>query len=178
MMTRSHCIAFGSALLLIIIIVFTTSFLDTQKKIKEKTPTSTQESIAQEKPLPESSYTPFYTSQIPAPEKIVFTKPVQEIKNPALNNTLRMYAIHARAEGFSPNILTVYEGDVVNISFVSDDGSYDFTIPSLGIRLYAEMGKTVSTHFIATTRGTFQFLCDTHCPQSGTIKGSLIVAPK
>ncbi len=98
--------------------------------------------------------------------------------DPNLSTRSRLYAMSASASGFSPNSITVNEYDTVRINFTAADGDYDFSIPYLGVNFSTvPKGMTKLLMFNASGAGVFGFECNTACPQSGKIKGTLTIIP-
>ncbi|MCL4404067.1 cupredoxin domain-containing protein [Patescibacteria group bacterium] len=120
---------------------------------------------------------PVYTPTVP--ENATATKPV--VSAPAAPNVteqLGIFNMTVSASGFSPSNITVPEGNLVQIKITATGGTYDFTIPYMGISSVIPKGTTQTVSFGATSAGTFAFSCDKDCPQSGKIGGTIVVLPK
>ena len=120
---------------------------------------------------------PVYTPTVP--QNATATKPV--VSAPAAPNVteqLGIFNMTVSASGFSPANITVPEGNLVQIKITATGGTYDFTIPYMGISSVIPKGTTQTVSFGATSAGTFAFSCDKDCPQSGKIGGTIIVLPK
>lgn len=78
--------------------------------------------------------------------------------------------------GFTPDTITVNQGDTVVIHFYNthDDTPHTFTLPAynLNVNVPADQNKTFS--FTAAQAGTFVFTCSYHAP---TMRGELVVLP-
>lgn len=77
--------------------------------------------------------------------------------------------------GFSPQTITVKQGDMVMIQLVSDDSPHTFTIDELGVNQEFTWGKDASVTFTASRKGTFQYYCSVPGHKEGGMIGSLIV---
>jgi heme/copper-type cytochrome/quinol oxidase subunit 2 len=89
-----------------------------------------------------------------------------------------------RVEGADRPEIRVREGDLVHITFSSEDIPHSFTLVEDGDQHYrlmkrAEVGKPVTFDFVADKPGTYQFQCtlrlDDRCKE---LVGTLIVEAK
>lgn len=95
---------------------------------------------------------------------------------PGVSYQVRTFTVNAKNGSLSPDKIIVYEGDIVQINFSTVDDSYEFSIPSLGIRQKAQEGETRIIEFQAVSAGSFPFLC-ANC-DDGETKGFLYVKPR
>lgn len=77
--------------------------------------------------------------------------------------------------GYTPKTITVKEGDMVMLKFVSDDSPHTFTIDELGVNQQFTYGKDASAMFTASKKGTFQFYCAVPGHKEEGMIGTLIV---
>ncbi|HEX9312297.1 MAG TPA: cupredoxin domain-containing protein [Actinomycetota bacterium] len=79
--------------------------------------------------------------------------------------------------GFSPNTLTVYGGDTVNVTVINPgDDPHTFTIPEVNFSLSVEGKSQVEGSFVVPSAGLYKFFCaiPEHTPY---MWGNLIVLP-
>lgn len=91
----------------------------------------------------------------------------------------REITLDANKFAFSPAKIEVFEGDVVQITFVPADIPHSFTVDAYKIAKRAEPGKPVTFEFLCDKPGTFRFYCnltiDDGCKK---MAGELIVRKK
>ncbi len=78
---------------------------------------------------------------------------------------------------FSPNTLTVYQGDTVNVTvFNPGDDPHTFTIAEMNFSISVEGGSQTTGSFVVPKTGAFKFFCAVpeHMPY---MWGSLVVLP-
>ena len=120
-----------------------------------------------------SSYSPS------VPQSVKLSIPVSEAPAAAgAEEKFRKFVVQVSSSGYDPAIITVNEGDIIQISLTATDGDYDFSMPYTGLYQMVSRGETKSIGFGATTPGTFTFACKNHCPSTGKIQGSIIVLPR
>lgn len=77
---------------------------------------------------------------------------------------------------FSPNKITVNEGDTIIINLMSRNGLHDFIIDDLHIRTpLLQDGRMVSVRFIAEKKGIYAFYSDTPPDRHYNMKGILVI---
>lgn len=109
-------------------------------------------------PIPESETEPPVTE---TPE------PIQEIKE---------FTITAKRFGFTPETITVNQGDQVRLIVTSIDVTHGFSISEYGINEKLEPGKTITVEFIADKKGEFSMVCNIVCGSGHSgMRGKLIV---
>ncbi|HPU94743.1 MAG TPA: cupredoxin domain-containing protein [Candidatus Gracilibacteria bacterium] len=122
----------------------------------EETTPSTEENSATEDPQSASEIQPTEESQ-----------PVQETKT---------FNITARQFEFSPNTISVNEGDKVVVNLTSEDVAHGFAITEYAINETAPAGTTRIIEFTANKKGTFTFRCPVPCGEGhADMVGNLIV---
>ncbi|WP_160146371.1 cupredoxin domain-containing protein [Dictyobacter aurantiacus] len=78
---------------------------------------------------------------------------------------------------FSPDHLTVYQGDTVNLTIVNpEDDGHTFTLKDFNVNLALSPQATTRGNFVANKVGTFTFYCDM-APHMPFMSGQLIVLP-
>ena len=78
---------------------------------------------------------------------------------------------------FSPDHMTVYQGDTVNITFVNpEDDPHTFVLSDFNVRLDLAAQTSTKGSFVANKVGVFTFICDVaaHVP---FMSGQLTVLP-
>lgn len=135
--------------------------------------TSTEEGIFEEGGVPE------YTKEVD--RRAEETKPeevIEVVANPERDESLGGYTITASRSGYSPNVLTVVQGNIVRLTLKSEGSDYDLFVPAMSVYLSAPEGGEKQTSFRVSQSGTFRFECRDFCPSSGKIYGQLIVKPR
>ena len=95
------------------------------------------------------------------------TVPVQEIKE---------FDIIAKQWTFSPNPITVNEGDKVILNIESIDVTHGFVLSAFSVSERLTPGQTTKVEFTADKKGTFSFFCNVFCGSGhGSMRGTLIV---
>ncbi len=114
------------------------------------------------------------------PQDAVETTPeeqVQVVTDPTRDQSLGAYHVVASWRGYDPNELVVVQGNIVRITFVSQGGQYDLSIPAMGVYLTGPSGIEQHTSFRVPQSGTFKIECRDYCAAGG-MEGLLIVKPK
>lgn len=90
------------------------------------------------------------------------------------------YKYGYRVSGASKAEIRVQTGDLVKITFSSEDIAHSFTIDGYRIMKRADPGKPITIDFRAEKKGTWTFYCnlgnDDRCPKE--TRGTLIVEDK
>jgi cytochrome c oxidase subunit II len=90
----------------------------------------------------------------------------------------RVIAIKAKRFSYTPNHITVRQGEAVVLEFTSEDRKHGFKVPELGIRADIEPGKVTRVPLTAGRAGTFPFACDLFCGDGHEeMSGELVVQP-
>lgn len=117
-----------------------------------------------------------FTSEVPQNAKP--TEPV--IESPAAPNSDAKFGIFNMTvgeNGYEPSIITVGQGNLVQIKLTALDGDYDFNMPYKGLYQFVKEGETKQISFGVKTSGTFAFECRDFCPEGKKIMGELVVLP-
>lgn len=89
---------------------------------------------------------------------------------------VRKISITAKQWEFVPAVVTVNQGDIVQLSVTSIDVEHGIGILSFGASAKLEPGKTELLEFTADKKGTFSMVCTVFCGSGhGSMKGSVIV---
>jgi hypothetical protein len=100
--------------------------------------------------------------------------PLQKI--PPKDTRVKSFRISVTESAYSPNLLRVRKGEVVEITLYSKEGYSNFSIDPLGIRSKLLATKKTDTfRFVATMSGVFEFKSDTYRYYGFTPTGTLIV---
>lgn len=89
--------------------------------------------------------------------------------------------IHVTAERwqFSPQEITVPEGDHVRIELETLDGTHGFEIKKYKAKTVVHRDETVSLEFVADKPGEFEIVCTEYCGSGHErMRAKLIVQPK
>jgi len=90
--------------------------------------------------------------------------------------TTKSFTITASQWTFSPNTITVKQGDLVRLRVNSIDVAHGLMIPDYDINKVLNPGETVLIEFTADKRGAFSFRCSVQCGAGHPdMKGTLIV---
>jgi len=77
---------------------------------------------------------------------------------------------------FTPNRITVNQGDHVSIVLSNRDGFHDFVIDALHVRMpVIRQGQFTTARFTADKKGTYEFYCSLPGHKEQGMKGTLIV---
>lgn len=77
---------------------------------------------------------------------------------------------------FTPNKITVNQGDKVIINFISQNGMHDFMIDAFKVRTpIMQQGQIFITSFRADKKGIYQYYCNIPGHKEMGMKGTLIV---
>ena len=89
---------------------------------------------------------------------------------------VKEFAITAKRWTFTPNTITVNEGDLVKLTITSIDVTHGFSLSAFGVNERLSSGNTVSVEFTADKKGTFSFFCNVSCGTGHSgMRGTLIV---
>lgn len=75
----------------------------------------------------------------------------------------RVITVQAKRFVYTPNMITVNQGDEVIINLVSQDVHHGFYLDGYQIETSARPGDTGHVHFIANRRGRYTFRCSVTC---------------
>jgi len=77
---------------------------------------------------------------------------------------------------FTPSTITVKKGDTVKITFKSEGGAHDLTIPDFNVQTnILQSGKEEIIQFTADKTGTFEYFCSVGNHKQMGMKGQLVV---
>jgi len=98
-------------------------------------------------------------------------------KDPAkYANKIKEIELEAYQFGFSPETITVKEGDIVKLKVTSRDVPHGVYIKEYGINQTVEKGQQKEVDFIADKTGEFDILCSVYCGSGHhQMQGKLIV---
>ena len=89
---------------------------------------------------------------------------------------VKEFNIIAKQWDFSPNTITVNEGDTVILNIQSIDVTHGFVISEFGVSEQLTSGNTVKVEFTADKKGTFSFFCNVFCGAGHSrMSGKLVV---
>jgi cytochrome c oxidase subunit II len=90
----------------------------------------------------------------------------------------RVIPIRAKRFFYTPNQITVRQGEAVVLELTSEDRKHGFKVPELGIRADIEPGRVTRVELTPAQAGTFQFACDIFCGDGHEdMTGQLVVQP-
>ncbi|MEK7651036.1 MAG: cupredoxin domain-containing protein [Patescibacteria group bacterium] len=89
----------------------------------------------------------------------------------------RHFDISASGNDYSPNIIVVNEGDVIDLNFTAVDKGYDIFFSDFGIYKAAAKGELVKLQFQGNPYGEYKFYCKDSCG-GAKVEGKLIVNKK
>ncbi len=90
-------------------------------------------------------------------------------------NSFRHFNLKGEGGWYTPSIIIVNEGNVIDISFTSVDDNYSLFFPDFGLYKQVNMGQTGQIQFQGYPYGEYTFYCSSVC--QGQISGKLIVVP-
>lgn len=90
---------------------------------------------------------------------------------PGVEAKYRSFNISVAADKFTPDTITVYEGDTVNIYLTSQDKTYAFALPDYGLSSNLTKGVKKTIQFQALSAGKYKFT-------AGTAVGYMVIVPK
>ena len=90
----------------------------------------------------------------------------------------RSIEIRAKKFSYTPNIIKVNRGDVVNIRLISEDVSHGFYLDAYNIKTSAHPGQDGNLKFVADKTGRFSFRCSVTCGEFHPyMVGYMVVGP-
>jgi cytochrome c oxidase subunit II len=95
--------------------------------------------------------------------------------NPVSAN-IKTFNMTAKQFTYSPDTITVNQGDNVVINLTSADVAHGFELPDFNASGKVEAGQTTAITFTADKKGTFTFKCNVPCgPGHKEMTGTLVV---
>lgn len=86
------------------------------------------------------------------------------------------FDIEASEFAFTPDTITVKEGDTVVLHITAKDTDHGISIPEFGVSETLKPGETVDVEFVADKTGEFTMSCNVFCGSGhSTMTGTLIV---
>lgn len=76
---------------------------------------------------------------------------------------VRVIAVSVGDWYFKPDVINIKKGEKVQIQVTGDSGIHGFGIPSLGINVRVETGKTITIDIPTDTVGSFEIMCTVPC---------------
>ena len=71
--------------------------------------------------------------------------------------------VTAKRYMFHPDVITVNQGDHVELIITATDRDHGIEIPAFGVKQYLKRGVPTAVSFIASRAGTFSFHCSVFC---------------
>ncbi|MEZ4087490.1 MAG: cupredoxin domain-containing protein [Candidatus Gracilibacteria bacterium] len=94
----------------------------------------------------------------------------------AMEEGVKEFTIDAENFSFSPNTMTVNEGDTVRITLNNLGGSHDFVIDEFDAQTEViNTGETETIEFVADKAGTFEYYCSVGSHRAMGMVGTLTV---
>lgn len=90
--------------------------------------------------------------------------------------TVKTFTIEGSSFKFSPNTITVNEGDMVKITFKNVQGFHDFVLDEFNVKSKTiPANQTDEVQFVASKKGTFEFYCSVGNHRAMGMVGKLTV---
>jgi len=106
------------------------------------------------------------TSEVPAPEGEGAPETIvvdDNSGNLVGESAIKEFSMTAKQWSFTPNTLTVNQGDLVKLSIKSIDVTHGFSIPAFDVDQRINSGQEITVEFVADKKGTFSFACSVSC---------------
>jgi len=101
---------------------------------------------------------------------------VATVPFPSEGGEIKEFTLTAKQWEFSPNTITVNEGDNVRLLIKSVDVTHGFALLDFAVNEQLQAGQTTTVEFVAHKSGTFPFWCSVKCGRGhGDMRGKLIV---
>ncbi len=102
---------------------------------------------------------------------------VEETTDSAMENNVKEFTVEGNTSlRFTPNQLTVNEGDTVKVTFKNVGGKHDFRIDEFGIATsILDSGEEETVEFVADKAGTYEFYCSIPGHRAAGMVGTLVV---
>ncbi len=96
---------------------------------------------------------------------------------PSTSSGTREFTVEAFRYGFSPDPVTVKQGDTVRITFKARDVTHGVSLPDFGASTPPlAPGDSYTVEFVANKKGSFGYFCNVYCgPGHRGMTGTLIV---
>ncbi|MEK7563151.1 MAG: thioredoxin domain-containing protein [Patescibacteria group bacterium] len=94
----------------------------------------------------------------------------------APSGTVKTIKMTAELWKFTPNIVTVKQGEKVTLEITGVSGTHGLSVPGLGINETIIQGNTVSVNIPTDKAGTFDFFCSIQCGSGhGDMTGQIVI---
>ena len=94
------------------------------------------------------------------------------------NAPVTRIAVMAQKYNYTPEVITVHQGDHVVLVIESQDVTHGFALANYGIEVALPPHKPVTVEFFAREAGTFPFQCSEFCGMGHFgMKGKVVVVP-
>lgn len=92
------------------------------------------------------------------------------------NGQVREIAITAKRFSFTPDTITVKQGERIRLKITSEDVSHGFSILELGVNEVIEPGKETVVELTPTKKGSYRYFCSVECGNGHlAMQGKLVV---
>lgn len=89
---------------------------------------------------------------------------------------VREIAVTAKRFSFTPDTITVKQGERVRLKITSEDVSHGFSILELGVNEIIEPGKETVVELTPAKKGSYRYFCSVECGNGHlAMQGNLIV---
>lgn len=114
-----------------------------------------------------------------AGEKLGFGRLGTEVSeaSTAADQVIATIPIIVRNDSFSPRKILVKQNQILTLSFISMDKTYDVSFPELSLSTVVPANERKSLHFQAVATGEFIFNCSQNCADWTLSCGTLTVEP-
>lgn len=99
----------------------------------------------------------------------------EEAEEPA-GTIVKSFDLTARQWTFTPDTITVQQGDTVHFTITSEDVAHGFFLPEFNVSETLSPGQVTEAEFVADQKGTFTFSCNVFCGSGHSqMNGTLVV---
>lgn len=90
---------------------------------------------------------------------------------------VKEFTVEMSQFAFSPDPITVQEGDHVKLTFVAVDVAHGVSMPEFGVKTRKlEIGESETVEFVADKKGSYTYFCNVFCGSGHRdMKGTFIV---
>jgi cytochrome c oxidase subunit 2 len=115
-----------------------------------------------------------YENYVMQPEDKILIKYAQKEQS-----EVKEFKVTAEQFEFTPNTITVNQGDTVRLIVTSTDVAHGIGLPDFGVSAELLPGETTTVEFVADKAGTFDFVCSVYCGVGhSAMKGTIVIIPK
>lgn len=91
-------------------------------------------------------------------------------------NETKTFDLVASQFAFTPETITVNQGDTVVLNLTTDDVPHGFSLPTFDVNATITPGKTQTVEFVADEAGSFTYTCSVACGAGhSSMRGTLVV---